>query len=195
MRRRPSDCEVPAGRMAMQTSTVQDARVTMARSHSLGSTLLAILLAIGLFGVAVALSRTRLTPHGSGARTEPLYTVAQLSGQLTAHPDVWVGREVQVRAVAVVVPVWVSHETLPFRLMVPRLVDPEGGGGFPLVLGPEDRVLGALRRLPIVGGLVPPPQMRVWERPAIYWIRLEAARSPGYDPYAAVLLDTRPGDT
>jgi hypothetical protein len=164
--------------------------ITVAHPRRSGAALLLVV----LLTLATAVSWTPLSPRGVGSRTEPLYTVAQLSKHLTMRPRQWVGRVVQVRAVAVVVPLWVSHEMLPFRLMVARLVDPDGRGGLPLVFGPEDRVLGALRRLPLLGELVPPPQVRVWERPTIYRIRLEVARGPGDDPYAAVLLDTQPDD-
>lgn len=160
------------------------ARVTVAHPCRRGAALLTVAL------LAVAVSRTPLAARRDGARTEPLYTVAQLSAHLIAQPGQWVGRVVQARAVAVVVPLWLSHGTLPFRLMIPRLVDPHGGGDLPLVCGPEDRVLRVLRRLPLLGRLVPPPQVRVWERPTIYRIRLEMAHGLGYAPYAAVLLDT-----
>jgi hypothetical protein len=174
----------------MRASLLTYIRGTVARARRSG----AAHLAVALLAVAVAVSWTPLAARGGDSSTAALYTLAQLSTQLTEHPGPWVGQVVQVRAVAVVVPLWVSHEMLPFRLMVARLVDPDGRGGLPLVFGPEDRVLGALRRLPLLGELVPPPQVRVWERPTIYRIRLEVARGPGDDPYAAVLLDTQPDD-
>lgn len=173
----------------MRVNLLNYNRVTVARLHR-G----APLLPLALLTVVMVVSWMPLSARGRAARREPLYTVAQLSTYLTAQPGQWVGRVVQVRAVAVVVPQWLSHGSLPFKRMVPRLVDPAGGGDLPgdlaLVCGPEDRVFGALRRVPLLGRLLPPPQVLVWTRPTIYRIRLEVARDPGDAPYAAVLLDT-----
>jgi hypothetical protein len=62
------------------------------------------------------------------------------------------------------------------------------------MLGPEDGVLAALRRLPVVGALVPPPQARVWGSPAVYRVQLEAVRGSAGDTYEALLLDASPLD-
>jgi hypothetical protein len=136
-----------------------------------------------------------LIPRMDGGTMGSVYTVAQLTDDLAAHPESWVGRVVRVRAVAIIVAQPVGNEPLALWPIVSRLNNPTGGGSsLLLVLGSEDRVLGALRRLPVLGGLVPPPQVRVWERPSLYRIRLEVVPDLGNESYAAVLLDARRDD-
>jgi hypothetical protein len=62
-------------------------------------------------------------------------------------------------------------------------------------MGPANPLLALLRRLPLVGRLVPGPQLLRWGRPAIYRVQVQdaAGRSPNATRhYAAVLLDPAP---
>lgn len=148
-----------------------------------------LLLPVAVLGLAVAVTGARRPPSLPAAPTDAVSTVANLADHLAAHPAPWVGQVVRVRAVAVVMPVWVLHGRDPARRLVSLLVDPEGRHSLPLVLGPEDWLLAALRRLPLVGALIPPLQARVWGEPEVYRIMVEAVHGTGSVSYEAVLLD------
>lgn len=156
---------------------------------------LTLLLSAALLGLAVTVASARHPPPVPGVPMGALSTVAYLSDHLAAQPAPWVGHVLRVRAVIVVLPLWVMHGTIPARRLVARLVDPGGGGSLPLVLGPQDGLLAALRRLPVVGALAPPPQAPVWGRPVMYWVQVEAVRGPEGATYEAVLLDAGQQDT
>lgn len=146
------------------------------------------LLAAALLALAIAVVWALGAAPSSGGPPDGVYTVAGLSGQLRAYPTPQGEPVVRVRAVAVLVRRWVQRDPSSGRFLLsrPLLLDPYGRGTLPLRIGPEDRTLGALRRLPVVGALVPPPQTWAWGKPAVYRVQLETVRTATME---AVLLD------
>lgn len=161
------------------------------KARSAQSRVVTPLLLPTLLGVAVAVTVAWVgfSPAWHSTPADAVYTVTYLSKQLTAHPAPWVGREVRMYAIAMVLPLWITSGTVPARSLVSLLADPGSGDSLPLVLGPQDRLLAVLRWLPVVGALAPPPQARVWGRPVVYRVQLVVMHIAGRDTYEAMLLD------
>jgi hypothetical protein len=125
----------------------------------------------------------------------PVYTVSELQAGLADNPHAWLGHTVLVRGVALG-PACPSNASCVFAW--PALVDadaPPLRSFLPLSMGPANPLLALLRRLPLVGRLVPRPQLLRWGRPASYRVQVQdaAGTSPnGTRRYAAVLLDPAP---
>jgi len=153
-------------------------------------------LAIGLCWLIASLVSTTAPP----AASRPLYTLATVRRHLHAGPAGWIGRSVEVRAVATLCATWLSGEGSPCLDQQPRLIDPSDQGSA-LSLSVADAsaapLLSALRRLPLVGPLMPSPQPPLlrWGIPWVYTIRLQ--RTPCADDASqtcdqALLLDALP---
>jgi hypothetical protein len=125
----------------------------------------------------------------------PVYTVSELRAGLATNPHVWLGHTVLVRGVALG-PVCPPNASCVFAW--PTLVDADAtGSGSSLLLsmGPANSLLALLRRLPLVGRLVPGPQLLRWGRPAVYRVQVwnAASMSPRKTRHdKAVLLDPAP---
>jgi hypothetical protein len=149
----------------------------------------------------------------------PVYTVAQLRAGLADNPRAWIGRTLLVRGVAIG-PIGLScppNASCP--LAWPALIDAGAGNGptlplvavsvgrvlripsvsvgrvLPLSLGPADPLLALLRRLPLVGRLVPGPQVLRWGKPTIYRVQVQDVAGPSPNaalPYRVLLLDPGP---
>jgi hypothetical protein len=121
---------------------------------------------------------------------DPIYTVASLRAQLLQEPDQWVDRTVRVRAVPAICD--------PCGTWLPGFVDPGPHATeqfLPIVPGDPPPLLATLRRLPLVGLLAPQPQVLVWDRPAVYRVRLrriDCLSAQDRVCAAAVLLDAAP---
>ena len=113
------------------------------------------LLAATLLVVGTAWAWAWLSPPIASAMPgpRPVDPLAHLCGDLVTNPTRWVGQALRVRAVAIAVPQWVPapHSPVLARRMVALLVLVAQGCSLPLVFGPEDRWLSALRRLPVAG--------------------------------------------
>ena len=131
----------------------------------------------------------------------PVYTVSELQAGLADNPHAWLGHTVRVRGVALGRGLGLglscpSNASCLFSW--PALVDADATGPhsvLPLSMGPANPLLALLRRLSLVGRLVPGPQLLRWGRPAIYRVQVQdAADTPpkGTRHYAAVLLDPAP---
>jgi hypothetical protein len=137
-----------------------------------------------------------LPAPGTGSDSSPVYSMAQIQAHLTQQPERWLGRTVRLWALAQPCPTWGSpHSALQCAGWRPVLVDPDDTAldpPLPLVTGSRTPLLGLLRRLPLVGGLLP-VQRLVWERPQAYRVRLLRARTPrsclASSCYQALLLD------
>jgi len=107
--------------------------------------------------------------------SRPLYTLAAVRRHLHAGPAGWIGRSVEVRAVATLCATWLSGEGSPCLDQQPRLTDPSDQGST-LSLSVADAsaapLLSALRRLPLVGPLAPSPQP-----PLLRWVSPGSIRS------------------
>jgi hypothetical protein len=125
----------------------------------------------------------------------PVYTVSELQAGLADNPHAWLGHTVLLRGVALV-PACPPNASCVVAW--PALVDAEAPpprSYLPLSMGPANPLLALLRRLPLVGRLVPGPQVLRWGRPARYRVQVQdaAGTSPnGTRHYAAVLLDPAP---
>jgi hypothetical protein len=123
----------------------------------------------------------------------PVYSVAAVKQHLAQNPNGWSGRTVLVRARAIQERFWAPPDRLVTSI---ALVDPTATtsiGSLSLQWSQPDLLLAALRRLPLLGHLVPPPQRPHWDGLAVY--RLQLCAPPGCVPSEAdaVLLDATPG--
>jgi hypothetical protein len=141
--------------------------------------------------LSVALSQAMgATPDG------PVFTVAGLHSALQHHPHTWTGRVVRVRGIAMGCRgrVGRGHECTTW---FPVLVDSsDAGAALPLWWDRANELLTLWRRVPALGGLLPPVQVLRWGEDATYWVRLQAL-PPGYAdpttvPSEAILLDAAP---
>jgi len=138
-------------------------------------------LAVGLGWLIASLVSTTAPP----AASRPLYTLAAVRRHLHAGPTNWIGRSVEVRAVATLFcATWLSGEGSPCLDQQPRLTDPSDQGStlsLSVADVPASPLLSILRRLPLVGPLVPslqPPLLR-WGIPWVYIIRLQRTPCAG----------------
>ena len=149
----------------------------------------------GLVGALVLTVGDTGGPRGQG----PVYTVAQVEAELAGQPERWLGRTVRLRAIADPCPMWGSPSMgLHCLNAQPVLVDQEGSraDSLPLTWRQQGALLASLRGVPLLGKLVPAPQVLGWEARATYRVRLRAAPATncGYlRCYEAVLLDAAPG--
>jgi hypothetical protein len=131
--------------------------------------------------------------HGASA-FGPVYTVSGLAAGLADNPRAWMGRTVLVRGVAG----WPScPPNASCAFAWPSLIDAGASMGrmLPLSMGPADPLLALLRRLPLVGRLVPGWQVLHWGRPAIYRVQVQDVAGTsrnGAPHYRVLLLDPAP---
>jgi hypothetical protein len=124
-------------------------------------------------GLALVVS-TVFTGVGAVA---PVYTVSELRAGLADNRHAWLGHTVLVRGVALG-PACPPNASCV--LAWPALVDADAtgpGSSLPLSMGPANSLLALLRRLPLVGRLVPGPQRLRWGRPAVYRVQVRDAAS------------------
>lgn len=141
----------------------------------------------------------RLAPTVGAFSPTPAYTLSNLLVTLQRDPNDWLGRVVRVRAIAAGTPRWLPAAGSLTRIAdmrQPRLVDAGAGASVPLLFSPSDRLLAALRRLPLIGPAVPSAQQPRWGEPAVYRIQIQRRINPACSScYEAVLLDAAPGAT
>jgi hypothetical protein len=131
---------------------------------------------------------SRGTPH---VRSDGhLYTVGALWQILLANPQPLIGHTVRVHGI-VDADVVITMPGLPGP--VSPLRDPSGSSMLMGYAGP-DSLLAALRRIPVLGTLVLPPQRILSDQPAVYRIRMEALPRPClvYPCVWPVLVDAVP---
>lgn len=123
----------------------------------------------------------------------PVYTVAAVEQHLARNPMGWAGRTVLVRARAILVRDWVPPDSLVARIDLGDPAPATSTVSLSLQWGRPDPLLATLRRLPLMGRLVPPPQRPHWDGLAVY--RLQMCAPAGCDPSGAnaILLDADPG--
>jgi len=113
-------------------------------------------------GLALGVS----TVSTGGGAFAPVYTVSELRAGLAENPRAWLGHTMLVRGVALG-PACPPNASCVFAW--PALVDADAtgpGSSVPLSMGPANSLLALLRRLPLLGRLVPGPQLLRWGRPA-----------------------------
>lgn len=148
------------------------------------------LLAAALIGGALLLIAPRIPPPS------PVYSVAAVRAGLAHSPRAWVGRVVSVRAIAYGCWVLAGPGNATCRVWRPGLIDTIGQtDALALTWAKPIPLLAALHRLPLIGTLLPAPQVTRWDVSAVYRIHLQAAPCPGLrgrSCFAAVLLDAVP---
>jgi hypothetical protein len=162
-----------------------------------------------LLGLAVAAGLMLVVMHEVGA-VSPVYTVTELRTSLTHDPRAWVGHAVLVRGtvtgcgfgrlcpLVMMVRCATRGPCRPIALPGMMLVDQPTASwlrGLPVQLGVETSQLAFLRHLPLVGRVVPPPQVVRWGIPAVYRVQLQPTQRSvcGSSPcYEAVLEDAAP---
>jgi hypothetical protein len=119
-----------------------------------------------------------------------LYTVGVLWNILLTNPRPLIGHTVRVRGI-VDADVVITMAGLPGP--VSPLRDPTGSSMLMGYAGP-DPLLAPLRRIPVLGMLVPAPQQILSDQPAVYRFRMEALPPPCLvDPCVwPVLVDAVP---
>jgi hypothetical protein len=155
------------------------------RSSSLpAALLLTVVLGWGTLQLAAAL-HTRITTE------EQVYSVNDLHQQVAHDPRHWLGRTLLVQGRVALDHTWSPPDSIVTRI---ELVDP-GTSGVSLAWGGETPLMQALRRLPLLGRLVPRPQVLRWDTRATYRVQLRAAPAGtcAVPPcYEAFLLDAAP---
>src|SRR5256886_7714297 len=164
---------------------------------------------LALLGLAGAAGLMMVVMHQVGAAS-PVYTVTELRTSLTHEPGAWVGHVVLVRGtvtgcgfglpcpLVMAVRCAPRGSCRPIRLSGMMLVDQPTASwlrGLPVQLGTQNPQLAFLRRLPLVGRVVPPPQGVRWGIPAVYRVQLQPTQRSvcGSSPcYEAVLEDATP---
>jgi hypothetical protein len=131
-----------------------------------------------------------------------VYSVATLRAYLAHDPRRWVGRALLVRGEVVPCVAMPAAEDGPCAALTPSgwqppsptpwraAVDP-----LPVVHAGLDPFLGRLRRLPLLGGLLPAPQVLRWGAVGTYRVRLRASANSICGTgvcYEALLLDAAP---
>jgi hypothetical protein len=135
---------------------------------------------VGLVWLIASLVITASPP----AASRPLYTIAAVRRHLHDGPTGWIGRTIEVRAVATLCATWLSGAGSPCLDQQPRLDDLGGHGSIisvPLADASASPLLAALRRLPLLGPLAPSPQPLLlhWGIPWVYTIRLQRTPCAG----------------
>jgi hypothetical protein len=143
---------------------------------------------LALIGLGVTTVRTRRTP-------EPVYSVVAVQSGLTHNPAAWANRILLVRGEAVAIGCTTAAEVglcgpPRFGLRDPapaatrEQLDLTWAGGTPL--------LTFLRRVPLVGTIVPAPQVIRWDALAVYRVQLRIEHPCSVTCAEAVLLDAVP---
>jgi hypothetical protein len=153
---------------------------------------LVALLSLLLAGLVVAAALS--AGHGDQA---PVYPVAAVQAGLARDPAAWLGRAVRVRGVAVLC---VSSDSQSDPSLCSHgstyLLDAaEANQVLPLAWAGSDPLLAVVRRVPLLGGLLPAPQVVHWAAVATYHVALRAV--PGErcgvpSCFEALLLDAEP---
>jgi len=169
--------------------------VRVVRAYAVGA--LATLALAGVLGIGFHLNLAWECPPSSLSCVvgrAPVYTLADVRRGLNREPAAWLRTPVLLRAMAT------SRFTrsCPLGLAsclvsTPLLVDPgtqSARGGLALEWGAAYPMAAALRRLPVLGLLVPLPQRPQWDRAAIYRVQIRRPSSRRCVTfYVAVLLD------
>jgi hypothetical protein len=152
---------------------------------------------IGLGALVLGAGSAAVAGTGQSGRAA-VYSVAVLHARLVHSPAAWAGRVVEVRGIAVGsgCATWPSPESSSCQGWPSSiLVDPARPIRLPLTLGAPDPLLALLRRLPLAGQLVPPPQVVQWGAVATYRVQLRAMPDGSCATatcYQALLVDAAP---
>jgi hypothetical protein len=177
------------------TGLVAQGRAAL-RRRRLPAATIRCLVALGLAVAALWAGRT-LLGAGGGATIDRVYTVAEMLAGLDRQPDAWLGRVVRVRGMALSSGclAWDAGGSAPCRDRAAYLLGGDGASVLQVTGHAPDPLVAALRRLPLVGRLVPGPLVVRWGALATYQVRLQVAPAAVCDAspcYGALLLDAAP---
>ena len=138
----------------------------------------------------------------TGSAREPVYSMAALAAHLDRDPAAWLHRTLRVHALLGGKCVALSGlYTQVCSSWEMALTDPAGGqdvAPLPLTWGDAPPLMAVLRRLPLLGRLVPRPQIMHSSAVAPYRIRLQTTPCTALDDgpvcNGALLLDAVPPD-
>ncbi len=162
-------------------------------------TLFAACLVVGLLAVAacawISSTISRALPVGLDG---PVYTVAQVRDELGRVPARWAGHTVQIRGILQSSPTWpcaFTGETCAAaetQLTDAGTPGTSGAVGLTVTITPEEPLVRWLRRLPLLGPLLPAQTPR-WGTVATY--RVAMRRGPGSGTTIALTMSdaTLPG--
>jgi hypothetical protein len=132
----------------------------------------------------------------------PVYSVAEVRAQLVRDPRRWTGRTILIRGEIVPCLAVPSVGEQPCAALAPSSWQPESPTPLraaidllPVVHASLDPFLARLRRLPLLGHLLPAPQALQWGTVATYRVRLRASANSICGTgtcYEAVLLTAAP---
>lgn len=154
----------------------------------------AFLLAVSAVALAIAAMLSAVRPPDQG----PVYSIPALRTSLERDPYAWGNRTVRVRAIATDCASWLVTPVMTCISPGRELIAPGPLGAadyLPLAVRPSPALLAALRSLPLLGPLVPPPQAVRWDWVSTYRIQLRSTPCSSGEPadcYEAVLLDVAP---
>jgi hypothetical protein len=158
---------------------------------------LVLMLASTLVGVVYA------GPHLATALGEPgftadrpVFSVAALQRQVVRDPGDWLGLTVRVRGRAATYKTWSPPDSIVTRVELRDADTPFSSSGLPLVWDGGDPLLTSLRQLPLLGQLVPPPQVIRWGARATYRVRLRVVPATSCMVLPCIeadLVDATPG--
>jgi hypothetical protein len=154
-------------------------------------------LLLALLGLVLTTSLSVVTIVAIRSAEGPVYSVATLQVGLAHQPDVWLGRTVRVRGVAVPPGCVVRESMLCMKESsgLAYLVDPATFASLPLSRGAANALLAVVRHLPLAGTLAPAAQTPHWGELTTYRAQLlvvppaSCALAPCYQ---AALLDAAP---
>lgn len=127
---------------------------------------------VALVGLVLAVGLTIPALEHLSARDQ-IYTVPQIVAGLSGNPYAWIGRTVLVRGTAgELVPPCPSGSWCPTLLFAGDRPTP--GQILLLEPGPASPLLAPLRRVPLVGRVIPAAQRLRWYAPATYRILFQA---------------------
>ncbi len=139
----------------------------------------------------VWLHRPALRDDRAGPTSGQIYTLAEVSAGIVHHSRRWNGATVWVRGMVIAVHRWRALDGGEAFVALPLLTDPASGAlALPLRRGAPDPLWVTLRRLPLLGGVLPRPQPVRWNQVATYHIHLRVLPGGACLPcYTAMLLD------
>jgi hypothetical protein len=148
---------------------------------------------VAVAGLAIAVPFA-VTRQANSRDTNTVYSVAALRARLDRQPGAWVEQAVLVRAVAGRCIDWVGVQGSTCVQWSQELLDADASRAdvLPLVIRPMPPLQAFLRRLPLMGRLVPTAPVVYWGVTGVYQVQLIAAPARSCSSstcFEALLLD------
>jgi hypothetical protein len=139
------------------------------------------------FVLVLACTAERLLNYDANGH---VYTIVELTRQIERDPGVWNGHDAWVRGRAVLDRPPRDPSDLPTHFMLVDADVPPSSLALNVVMGPEDPLLAALRRVPLLGALAPGAQSLQLKVTKVYHIQVRLPCPVTCARYVqAILLD------